>query len=55
MNLCAHNILNVWTIAIDIIIFVFVKNPYTSLTHNLILFKKIMRKSNRESNRELSE
>ncbi len=27
MNLCAHNILNVWTIAIDII-FAFVKNPY---------------------------
>ncbi len=39
MNLCAHNILNVWTIAIDII-FAFVKNPYKSLTNNLILLKK---------------
>ncbi len=47
MDLCAHNILNVWTIAIDII-FAFVKNPYKSLTNNLILLKKIMRKSNRE-------
>ncbi len=39
MNLCAHNILNVWTIAIDIIFCIWkissllVENPYTSLTH----------------------